>query len=71
MKQIEQFIQQARSIIQSLGINPLILAMGLLFCLFFPRFFILAAFGYAVYWIAKNIWLDPKRKGSRKGRRRH
>ena len=71
MKEIDRFLQQARNIIQSLGINPLILAMGLLFCLFFPRFFILAAFGYAVYWIAKNIWLDPKRKGSRKGRRRH
>lgn len=71
MKEIDRFLQQARSIIQSLGINPWILAFGALFCLFFPRFFILAVFGYAVYWIAKNIWLDPKRKGSRKDHRRH
>jgi hypothetical protein len=71
MKHVEKYLRQAREMLDNLGIHPLVLALGALFCLFFPRFFLLAAFGYAVYWIAKNIWLDPRHKDGRKGPRKH
>ena len=70
MNQFDQFLRQTRGVINRLGIHPLALVLGALFCLFFPRFFLLAAFGYGVYWVAKNIWLDPRRRGRGKGRGR-
>ena len=69
MKQAENLLRQARDSVRRLGIHPLILILGLLFCLFFPRFFLLAAFGYGVYWVAKNIGF-PRQRDGRKGRER-
>ncbi len=68
MKQAENLLRQAQNLIRRLGIHPLILILGLLFCLFFPRFFLLAAFGYAVYWVVKNIGFTRQGRGGRKGR---
>lgn len=70
MKKLEQFLRQTQNLLRNSGIHPLVMALGLLFCLFFPRFFFLAAFGYGIYWVAKNIWRDPRHNGSKKGRKR-
>jgi hypothetical protein len=70
MNQFDQFLRQTGGVINRLGIHPLALTLGALFCLFFPRFFLLAAFGYGVYWVAKNIRLDSRRRGGGRGRRR-
>jgi hypothetical protein len=65
MKHVKKYLRQTREMLDSLDIHPLALVLGALFCLFFPRFFLLTAAGYAVYWVAKNIWLDPRRKDGR------
>lgn len=70
MKKFEQLLRQARDIIQKLGIHPAVLGAGALFCLFFPRFFLLAAFGYGVYWVVRNIWLPSRQKGGATDRNR-
>jgi len=70
MKQAENILRQVQNSVRRLGIHPLILVTGLLFCLFFPRFFLLAAFGYAVYWVVKNIGFTRQDRGGRKGRGR-
>lgn len=70
MNRIEDILRQARANLRRLGIHPLALLLGALFCLFFPRFFLLAAFGYGAWWAAKNIWLDPRRRGSNDDRGR-
>ncbi len=69
MKQFEHLLRQAQSLLRSLDIHPLSFAAGVLFCIFFPRFFLLALAAYGVYWVATNIWSDP-RFSSRKGRRK-
>ncbi len=69
MKNIDHFWRQAQSILDRIGIPPLILALGVAFCVFFPRFFLLAAIGYGVFWAAKNIWFAPGGKGW-KGRKK-
>jgi hypothetical protein len=68
MKNAQNIFRQAQNAVQRLGIHPLILILGILFCLFFPRFFLLAAFAYAVYWVIKNIGFGPRTRGGRKGR---
>lgn len=68
MRQAENLLRQVQSAIRRLGIHPLVLALALLFCLFFPRFFLLAAFAYAVYWVVKNIGFPSRRQGGCKGR---
>ena len=68
MEKFEQLLRQARDIMQKLGIHPLALAAGALFCLFFPRFFLLAAFGFGAYWVVKNIWMPSRQKGRETGR---
>jgi hypothetical protein len=70
MKHKEDFLRQARGVVQKLGIHPLVLALGAVFCLFFPRFFLLADLGGGVWWVAKNIWFDPRRRGRGRGGRR-
>ncbi|PKN43014.1 MAG: hypothetical protein CVU60_04290 [Deltaproteobacteria bacterium HGW-Deltaproteobacteria-18] len=70
MKQAENFLRQAQNMIRRLDIHPLVLIAGLLFCLFFPRFFLLAAFGFAAYWVVKNIGFPPRGRDGRKGRGR-
>lgn len=66
MKHLEHMLRQVRELLDTLGIHPLILAAGVIFCLFFPRFFLLAAVGYGVFWVAKNIWFDPRRTRQRR-----
>jgi hypothetical protein len=68
MKKFEQWRRQARDILDKLGIHPLALTAGAVFCLFFPRFFLLAAFGYGAYWVVRNIVLPSRRQGGAKGR---
>jgi len=62
MRQAESLLRQVQNTVRRLGIHPLILALGILFCLFFPRQFLLAAFAYAVYWVIKNIGFPPRRR---------
>lgn len=68
MEKFEHLLRQARDIMHKLGIHPLALAAGALFCLFFPRFFLLAAFGYGADWVVRNIVLPSRRQGGAKGR---
>lgn len=68
MRKAQNILRQAQNAVQRLGIHPLILIPGILFCLFFPRFFLLAAFAYAVFWVVKNIGFAPRGRGGRKGR---
>lgn len=70
MKQAENLLRQVQNIVRRLGIHPLILILGLLFCLFFPRFFLLAAFGYGIFWVVKNIGFTRQDREGRKGRGR-
>jgi len=70
MKQAENLLRQAHSIIRRMGIHPLFLALGLLFCLFFPRFFLLAALGYAVLWVVRNVGFNPRSRDG-KGRKKN
>lgn len=63
MKHSDHFFRQAQSALKRIGVHPLLLALGVAFCIFFPRFFLLAAVGYGVYWTAKNIWFAPGGKG--------
>jgi hypothetical protein len=70
MNQFENILRQTRASLNRLGIHPLALLLGAVLCLFFPRLFILAALGYGAWWTAKNIWHDPRKRGSRGGRGR-
>lgn len=70
MKHAENILRQVRNAVQRLGIHPLILALALVFCLFFPRFFLLAAFAYAVFWVIKNIGLPSRNRNGCKGKER-
>lgn len=63
MDQFKNIFRQAHSLLKSLEIPPLFLTAGILVCIFFPRFFLLAAAGYAVFWMVRNIWSDPLRRG--------
>lgn len=67
---VNQILNQVRSAVRRLGIHPLLLILAAVFCLFFPRFFVLAALGYGIWWVAKNIWFTPGGHGPRKGGRR-
>lgn len=68
MRQAENLLRQIQNAVGRLGIHPLILAAGILFCLFFPRFFLLTAFAFAVYWVVKNIGLPSRGGRGCKGR---
>lgn len=68
MNQFRQLLYQIQGILRSMGIHPLLFAVGALLCIFFPRFFLLALVGYGIYWIAQNFWTRPKSTGKR-GRR--
>ncbi|MDO9583205.1 MAG: hypothetical protein Q7J24_08835 [Desulfomicrobium sp.] len=70
MRQAENLLRQAQNAVRRLGIHPLILALGILFCLFFPRFFLLAAFAYAAFWVIKNIGFTPRDRKGRKDKER-
>ncbi|MBU4526189.1 MAG: hypothetical protein KUA37_09575 [Desulfomicrobium sp.] len=70
MRQAENLLRQVQNAVRRLGIHPLILALGILFCLFFPRFFLLAAFAYAVFWVIKNIGFPPRGRNGRKDKER-
>ena len=69
MKQAQNVLRQMQNAVRRLGIHPLVLILGILFCLFFPRFFLLAVFAYAFYWVVKNIGFTPHGRGGRKGRK--
>lgn len=68
MRQAENVLRQIRNAFERLGIHPLVLAAGVLFCLFFPRFFLLAALAYGVYWVVKNIGFPSRGRSGCKGR---
>jgi len=70
MRQAENLLRQVQNVVRRLGIHPLILALGILFCLFFPRFFLLAAFAYAVFWVIKNIGFPSRGRNGRKDKGR-
>jgi hypothetical protein len=70
MKQAENLLRQVQNAVRRLGIHPLILALGLLFCLFFPRFFLLAAFAYAAFWVIKNIGFASRGRNGCKDKRK-
>lgn len=69
MKQAENLLRQVQAAVRRLGIHPLILALGVLFCLFFPRFFLLTAFAYGVFWVIKNIGFSPRGRNGCKGKK--
>lgn len=66
MYQLEQILQQVKELLAKLHLHPLVVTLGILFCVFFPRFFLLSAFGYGVYWVATNIWGVSWRSKSRR-----
>ena len=68
MKQAQNVLRQMQNAVRRLGIHPLVLILGILFCLFFPRFFLLAVFA-SFYWVVKNIGFPPHGRGGRKGRK--
>jgi len=70
MRQVENLLRQVQNVVRRLGIHPLVLALAILFCLFFPRFFLLAAFAYAVFWVIKNIGFPPRGRNGCKGKGR-
>lgn len=70
MKQLAQLLRQGQNVLRSLDIHPLSFAVGALFCIFFPRFFLLAAAAYGVYWLAKNVWCGSTFTGRKSQRKR-
>lgn len=71
MQRIKHFAQKAQDILRSTGIHPLSFAAGVVFCIFFPRFFFLAVLAFAIVWMVKNVWNTPgKKKGWSRGKRR-
>lgn len=71
MKYIDQLLRQVQWLLRSLDIHPLVFAAGAIFCIFFPRFFLLALFGFGAYWVARNVWVKPARRPRQGGKRRH
>ncbi len=72
MNQFEQLLRHIQTFLRALDIHPLSFAAGALFCIFFPRLFLLALAVYGIYWVATNAWNGPRpstRKG--RGKRRH
>lgn len=67
MKHAQNVLRQIRNAVRRLGIHPLVLIPGMLFCLFFPRFFLLAVFAFAVYWVLKNMGFAPRGRPGRRG----
>ena len=67
---IQQFLTDIRRTLDRMGINPL-LALGLvILCIISPRFVILIAIGYGVYWYGRNIGFGSRRGGRGVRRRR-
>ncbi len=61
MHDFKHLLRQGQELLHSLGIHPLVFAAGLLFCLFFPRFFLLGAIALGTVWVLKNIGFRPKK----------
>lgn len=68
MNQFSRLTRQLQQIVNALGIHPLVLIAGLLFCLFFPRFFLLAALACGVYWFVRNAWNGSASRQGGRGR---
>jgi len=69
MKHAQNLLRQMQNAVRRLGIHPLFLIPGILFCLFFPRFFLLTVFVYAFYWVIKNIGFPSHGRSGGKGRK--
>jgi hypothetical protein len=67
MKHAQNVLRQIQNAVRRLGIHPLVLILGMLFCLFFPRFFLLTVFAYAVYWVLKNVGFATRGRTGRRG----